>query len=269
MRIRFTKMNGAGNDFVLIDNRSRSLELRDDQVRRLCDRQRGVGADGLLLLEPASVPEADWSWRFFNRDGRGAEMCGNGARCFAAFVRSLTGDSSPMAIQTGAGIVRAGFREEGISVALTPPGPVEGPLELEAGGRILVLHSINTGVPHAVAFVEGVDGWPVGPLGAAVRNHPAFAGEGTNVNFAELSPQGEIRVRTYERGVEAETLACGTGISATALVASHVHGLEPPLQLRVRGGETLAVDFERNGSGFGKVRLTGPAETVFTGEIAI
>ena len=269
MRIRFTKMNGAGNDFVLIDNRNLSLDLGNEQVRRLCDRQRGIGADGLMLLEPGNGGEADWSWQFFNRDGRRAEMCGNGARCFASFVRNLTGDSSPMAIRTGAGIVRAGFEGDLISITLTPPGPVEERGTMEIAGRALTVHSVDTGVPHAVVFVEGVDRFDTVSFGSAIRNHPDFAPEGTNVNFAELSPSGPIQVRTYERGVEAETLACGTGISATALVASHVHGMEPPLSLEVRGGEALSVDFRKTDSGYRDVRLTGPAETVFTGVIVL
>jgi len=269
MRIAFTKMNGAGNDFVLIDNRSRTLRLSGDQVRRLCDRRRGVGADGLLLLEPDKTGAADWSWQFFNSDGGAAAMCGNGARCFAAFIRHLTDQATPVTFETLAGIIEASFADKMVTVTLTPPAQLQLDQSLELNGAVLTAHSLNTGVPHAVVFVDNADEAMVSERGRAIRRHPHFGPAGTNVNFVEVVQPDLIRVRTYERGVEGETLACGTGVSAAAMIASHIKRLSPPIAVKVQGGDILTVDFKATEAGFKDVKLTGPAETVFTGEIEI
>lgn len=266
MRLAFTKMNGAGNDFILIDNRDQSIELTTRQVQRLCDRNAGVGADGLMLLEPAQGNEAQWSWQFYNSDGSRAEMCGNGARCFAAFARRLKPCES-LSFETDAGLIWAEFSDHRVCVDLTSPGPMtlNQPLD-ELGGAILV-HSINTGVPHAVVIVDDLDEVDVTKLGAQVRNHEAFSPKGTNVNFVQPLDSTHIRVRTYERGVEGETLACGTGVSACALVMSQLHDMRSPIRVQVKSGAHLEVSFQRDGAGFDKLRLTGPADLAFTGTI--
>lgn len=262
-------MNGAGNDFILIDNRDRSIQLTPEQITRLCDRRRGIGADGLLLCELNPDGKADWRWQFYNRDGGSAEMCGNGARCFAAFIRDLTGEIGTMTFETGAGVIEANFDGDRIKVALTPPQNLLLNQSIELNGRCLKMHSLNTGVPHAVILVENVDAAKVFEEGRAIREHPHFSPDGTNVNFVQIISKNQIRVRTYERGVEDETLACGTGVSAAGMIASKICDFAPPISVQVQGGEHLIVDFKLTDSGFEKVSLTGAAEKVFIGEVEI
>lgn len=262
-------MNGAGNDFILLDNRSEQIALAGEQVVRLCHRQRGIGADGLLLLAPCRSGKADWAWTFFNSDGSRAEMCGNGARCFARFVRRLTGSPGPITFETGAGMIRAEFDGDRVSVTLTPPRDLALNQKIPLAGAVECIHFINTGVPHAVMFVPEADKALVPSLGAEIRWHAHFAPKGANANFVQVLAPGRIRVRTYERGVEGETLACGTGVTASALVSSRVHGFASPVQVQVQGGEILEVMFEDLGGEFQNVRLKGPAEFVYQGRIEI
>ncbi len=267
MLLEFTKMNGAGNDFVLADNRARKIKLTREQVVRLCDRHRGVGADGVMLLIPCASGKADWSWEFFNSDGSVADMCGNGARCFARFVQKVTGQKNDFTFETGAGIIRASFQGERVTVGLTKPK------DLRLDEKVLLsigeqaIHSLNTGVPHAVLFVPDADKAMVQQLGPEIRHHKHFAPRGTNANFVQLLGGGGIRVRTFERGVEGETLACGTGVTASALIASRAHNLRSPVKVQVQGGDQLEVSFDEKNGEFENVRLTGPAEFVFEGKI--
>jgi diaminopimelate epimerase len=269
MRLQFTKMNGAGNDFILVDNREGKVKLTRDRVVRLCDRHRGIGADGMLLVKACASGKADWAWGFYNSDGGTAEMCGNGARCFARFVQRLTGAPGPVTFETGAGVIRAEFGDDGVTVNLTDPKDLKiaEKISLESGTELV--HSLNTGVPHAVLFVADADRAMVQSLGAEMRYHPHFAPKGTNVNFVQLLGPGSIRVRTYERGVEGETLACGTGVTASALISAQVNRFPSPVSVRVLGGDTLRVAFEEANGTFRNVRLTGPAEFVFAGELEI
>lgn len=269
MILEFAKMNGAGNDFVLLDNREGSIRLTREQVVRLCHRQRGIGADGLFLLVPATSGQADWAWDFYNSDGSTAEMCGNGARCFARFLQRRTGTSGEATFETGAGLITATFEGDRVTVNLTRPKDLQLNQQLQAGGGSLLVHSLNTGVPHAVLFVPDADQAMVQPLGAEIRYHPHFAPKGTNVNFAQVLGRNAIRVRTYERGVEGETLACGTGVTASALIAARIHGFVSPVQVRVQGGDLLEVGFRESGGEFTDVKLTGPADFVFEGRIEI
>ena len=269
MRITFTKMNGAGNDFILIDNRNQELTLNAGQIAHLCDRHAGVGADGLMLLEPNATGNADWSWKFYNSDGSDAEMCGNGARCFAAYTRRLAGGDGSLSFETLAGIVSASFGAGNVTVNLTPPGPMALDAKLEVEGQMLSVHSVNTGVPHAVVFVADADHAMIRELGAGIRYHEHFSPKGTNVNFVHILEPGYIRVRTYERGVEGETLACGTGVSAAALVAARLHGFLSPIKVQVQSGDQLQVSFVEESGQFSHVRLAGPADFVFTGEIEL
>ncbi len=262
-------MNGAGNDFVLADNRDGRWRFTPEQVARLCHRQRGIGADGLILLTPCASGRADWAWEFFNADGSRAEMCGNGARCFARFVQRLTGAGDRLTFETAAGVVTATLEGERVTVGLTDPRELRLNETLEAAGEHLIVHFVNTGVPHAVMFVPDADRAPVTSLGPALRRHPRFAPRGANVNFVQVLAPGRIRVRTYERGVEGETLACGTGVTASALVSARLHGFGSPVEVRVQGGDTLAVGFEVAGETFHRVTLTGPADFVFEGRIEL
>ncbi len=262
-------MNGAGNDFVLLDNRAGQVRLTPAQVTRLCDRHRGVGADGLMLLVPARSGRADWAWDFYNSDGSVAEMCGNGARCFARFVQRLTGGSDRISFETIAGVITAAIAGERVTIGLTPPKDMRIGQKLAVASGTLEVHSVNTGVPHAVVFVPDADRAMVQCLGAELRYHPHFAPRGTNVNFVQVLGPDSIRVRTYERGVEGETLACGTGVTASALIAARLHGFASPVAVRVQGGDQLEVAFAPEGDGFTEVRLTGPADFTFDGRIEL
>jgi diaminopimelate epimerase len=268
MVVEFTKMNGAGNDFVLVDNRTKKIKLSREQVVRLCDRHRGVGADGAMLLVPCASGKADWTWEFYNSDGSTGEMCGNGARCFAQFVRRTTGFNRNFTFETGAGIIAAQFNGERVTINLTTPKDLKLNEEIPLSVGSQTLHSINTGVPHAVLFVPDADKAMVEQLGPEIRRHAHFAPKGTNVNFVQLLPN-HIRVRTFERGVEGETLACGTGVTASALISARVHKFASPVKVQVQGGETLEVTFKEHNGEFADVRLSGPAEFVFEGRIEL
>jgi diaminopimelate epimerase len=267
MLMDFVKMNGAGNDFVLVDNRSRQIRLTADQVVRLCHRQRGVGADGVVLLVPCVSGKAQWAWDFFNSDGSVAEMCGNASRCFARFIQQLTGTPGPITFETIAGVIGAQFRGEQVSIQLTDPRDWALGLQTPLSDGAQTVHFVNTGVPHAVVFVPDVDMVPLQKWGSEIRFHEAFKPKGTNANFVQVLGPGKIRVRTYERGVEGETLACGTGVTAAALAAARVYDFPSPVTVLVQGGDTLEVSFDRDGDRFGRTTLTGPAEFVFAGSI--
>ena len=270
MLLDFVKMNGAGNDFVLYDNRSRSIKLTTEQVVNLCDRHRGVGADGVIGLIPCESNKADWAWEFWNSDGSVAEMCGNGARCFARYIQRMTGNPALTSFETVAGVISAEFRGELVSVNLTAPENerLNIKVPLTSAGET-VIHSINTGVPHAVIYVPDADQAMLSTVGPEVRRHAEFGPRGTNVNFVQVLGPDSIRVRTFERGVEGETLACGTGVTAAALVSARVHGFKSPVKVRVQGGDDLEVSFSENGGGYSDVRLCGPADFCFYGRIEI
>jgi diaminopimelate epimerase len=269
MAIAFTKMNGAGNDFVLIDNRNRQVQLQPAQIARLCDRHRGVGADGVILLLPCLSGKADWAWDFYNSDGHAAEMCGNGARCFARFVRRLTGVEKDFSFETAAGVIAVHFDGERVTVNLTAPVDLSLRQKFALSTGPAEIHSVNTGVPHAVLFVDDADQAMVQTLGPEIRHHPSFAPRGSNVNFVQVRGPNSIRVRTYERGVEGETLACGTGVTASALIAAELRGFTSPVQVQVQGGDLLEVSFRRENGHFAGVALSGPADFVFEGRIEV
>lgn len=267
MTLNFTKMNGAGNDFVVIDNRSLDHQLTRGQIARLCDRNRGVGADGLLAVEPAENG-ADVKFRYYNADGGEAEMCGNGARCFGRYTaRLLGGDRTTLTFETIAGTLTAELVDEEVSIAMSDPFG----LELEAPvASVAPVHNLNTGVPHAVVFVDDLQGLDVVKAGAAIRYHEHYQPNGTNANFVGILAPDHLAVRTYERGVENETLACGTGITACALIHHLLTGAPSPVRIDVAGGDTLSIGFEPGpDQAFSKVTLTGPADFVFEGQITL
>jgi len=269
MLFEFTKMNGAGNDFVLFDNRDGRVDLTPQLVERICDRHAGVGADGIIGLGACVSGKADWAWQFFNSDGSTAEMCGNGARCFSRYVQRVTGSADNFTFETTAGIIGARLEGESVTVDLTPPGDLRLNEDLDLSTGPQKVHSLNTGVPHAVLFVADADLAMVSKLGREIRRHSHFAPHGTNVNFVQVLEPGYIRVRTYERGVEGETLACGTGVTASALINAQLNGFPSPILVRVQGGDQLEVSFTQDYNGFSKVRLKGPADFVFDGTIDI
>ena len=266
--LSFTKMNGAGNDFVLLDNRSGRIRLNSDEIAFLCDRHRGIGGDGVLLLEnPANG--ADFRMRYYNSDGGEAEMCGNGARCFARFANRVAGPFSELSFETPAGIIRAKLESQQVIVNLSPPYGLALNRKLQIREEEFTVHLLNTGVPHVVVLVDDLEATPVFELGKMIRYHPDFRPKGTNVNFVKTIGPREIAIRTYERGVEAETLACGTGVTAAALIYSRLQSIDSPIRVRVRGGDWLEVGFVDVGKDFRDVALKGPADFSFEGAIEL
>jgi diaminopimelate epimerase len=220
MILEFTKMNGAGNDFILFDNRAGNVRLTREQIVHLCNRHRGIGADGILMLIPCRTSKADWAWDFYNSDGSTGEMCGNGARCFARFVQKTVGLKGDLTFETEAGVITASFQGERVTVNLTQPKDLRLYEQVKLSTGTETIHSFNTGVPHAVLYVPNADKAMVQSLGSEIRRHSHFGPRGTNVNFVQVLGPNHIRVRTFERGVEGETLACGTGVSAAAMISA-------------------------------------------------
>ncbi len=273
MLLHFYKMNGAGNDFVVIDNRKLNLSLDTATIAALCDRHRGIGADGLLAVEPAQHG-ADYRFRYYNADGGEAEMCGNGARCFGRFTAHL-GEEIPgrVTFETIAGTLAAEMVGENVRIAMSEPKDLALNTSAKVAGLGAAIHFVNTGVPHAVAYLDNPEqlaALDVFNIGRAIRRHEHFAPAGTNANFAAVRSPGHIVIRTYERGVEDETLACGTGMVACALVHHLLSGAPSPIKVDVAGGDTLEIGFEKTADGaFTQVTLTGPADFVFEGDIEV
>jgi diaminopimelate epimerase len=266
--LRFTKMDGAGNDFILIDNRAGDIHLNRSQIARLCDRHRGIGADGILLLESPS-DHADFRMRYFNADGGEAEMCGNGARCFARFANKVAGVEGKISFETPAGVISAKLGGDLVTLQMTEPTDLRLSVPLQIGTEKKIVHFINSGVPHVVVPVAQVGDVDVSREGSALRHHEAFSPKGANVNFIEKRGADKIAVRTYERGVEDETLACGTGVVASALIFAATGNAKGPIGVISRGGDELQVGFEKIDKQFRNVTLTGPAEFVFEGTIEV
>jgi len=262
----FTKMSGTGNDFIIIDNRAGLVppEAGPALARRACRRMFSVGADGLILIEDCDG--ADFRWRFYNADGSEAEMCGNGARCAARFAHHNGIAGQVMRFETISGMIEAEAAGAAVKVRLTPPRDLRLDLRVRVDGRELAVHGVNTGVPHAVVFVDDIDRCPVREWGRLIRHHDLFAPAGTNVNFVGVAGEG-IKVRTYERGVEDETLACGTGAVASALLAAARRGAASPVRVTTTGGDVLVIHLEKEeGEAVARrVFLEGPAHFIYEG----
>jgi len=260
-KVNFTKMVASGNDFVLIDG-SRELGIRSfsELAQNICNRKCGVGADGLLLLEKSKI--ADIRMRIFNPDGSEAEMCGNGARCSVLYLgRSNAG------LETKAGIIQSQLRGDNVRIKLTGPRNIRLDIPIKVNNRNLKANFIDTGVPHAVIFVEGLDEIHVSQIGRVIRNHKRFAPRGTNVDFVEILGKDLISIRTYERGVEDETLACGTGAVASALIfATRCSLVSTKINVITKSREILKVYFDRINNKFSDVCLEGKAKIVYKGE---
>jgi diaminopimelate epimerase len=268
--VRFWKLEGAGNDFLGLDGRAGGFKLKRQQIADLCDRRRGVGADGVLVVEKPKVRGADFRMRYYNSDGGEAEMCGNGARCFALLARAVSGrKGNELRVQTQAGLLTLRMSGREVQVSMTEPTKLRLGKKVVVAGRKVVVDFLNTGVPHAVLFVRSVRSIDVAKQGRAIRYHSAFAPSGTNVNFVEIGRGNRIHVRTYERGVEGETLACGTGVVAASILSNLRRGLRSPILVTTRGGDHLRVGFSMVNGQAREVTLQGPARIVYRGVLHV
>lgn len=266
MKIHFWKMHGAGNDFILVDDRRMEFPVYDRAwMTRMATRGTGVGSEGIILIQESK--KADFKMRFFNPDGTEVEMCGNGARCVARLAHDIKAAPARMTIDTIAGILRAEVRADSVKLGMTVPKAWRLKGELKLGMKKLPYSFVNTGVPHAVIPVRNLDTVAVAELGAKIRHHATFAPAGTNANFIRVTGPHSLSIRTYERGVEAETLACGTGIVASALLAARAGKVKPPVRVTARSGDVLTVDFRLTDTGAEDVSLIGGATYVFQGTI--
>jgi len=266
--LRFTKMNGAGNDFVMIDNRAGDVQLGAEQISKICDRHRGVGADGVLVLE-RPTNGANFRMRYYNADGGEAEMCGNGARCFARYASHIAGPVDKLSFETPAGVIGAALQGELVCLQMSEPKDLKLGIRIPLGDQTLDGHFVNSGVPHVVIPVKDLENTDVRGTGSAVRHHELFAPKGANANFLQRRGDRQISIRTYERGVENETLACGTGVVASALIFAATEKVDGSIGVLVRGGNELQVGFDKVGDEFRNVTLTGPADFVFEGTIKL
>ncbi len=271
-KIPFHKIHGNGNDFILIDNRRSILKGRSlsSLTKQVCHRNRSVGADGLIVIvPPGDRKAADFKWRFFNADGSEAEMCGNGSRCAARFAMIKRIAPKRMVFETLAGLIHAEVKKDTVRVQL--PGARDRrmniPVSLNFGTRIG--HFVNTGVPHVVYLSNNLAAEDVQSIGGATRWHAIFRPAGTNVNFIQIDGPHKLRIRTYERGVEGETLACGTGAVAAALIAAALGKAQSPVTVTTQGGDRLIVSFRKEGDGFSDLFLEGEAVVVCEGTLYI
>ncbi|MET0052959.1 MAG: diaminopimelate epimerase [Candidatus Thiodiazotropha sp.] len=276
MKLRFTKMHGAGNDFVVIDGVRQDVPLDPELCRRLADRRFGVGCDQILLVEPPRQRDTDFHYRIINADGSDAGACGNGARCFVRFVHEQgLSDKPVLRVTTSGGLIELRELESGqIEVDMGPPRfePAQIPFNaaqratrypLEVAGETVNLSSLSMGNPHAVLMVDDVDQAPVAHLGPAIENHPRFP-ERVNVGFMQVLNPREIRLRVFERGT-GETLACGSGACAAVVAGRLLGRLEETVTVHLRGGD-LVIKWPGEGH---SVLLSGPAQTVFQGTIEL
>ncbi|MDX5348201.1 MAG: diaminopimelate epimerase [Hymenobacteraceae bacterium] len=258
MELNFYKYQGTGNDFIMVDNRSNLFTEADyGNVKRLCDRRTGIGADGFILLQ--NHPDFDFEMVYFNADGRLGSMCGNGGRCVVRFAKQLGVIQDVAYFLAADGDHHASVEGNLIHLRMNDVHQIE-----NTGND----YFLNTGSPHYIQFVDDVEKLNVFESGRSIRYNDRFAAEGTNVNFVQKQPDNSIFVRTYERGVENETYSCGTGVTAAALANYVKHGGESPLRIRTLGGE-LQVAFEQEGDSFTDIYLIGPAEKVFRGTVNI
>lgn len=265
--IEFWKMNGSGNDFILIDNREGIVaeERMVNLVKGVCRRRESVGADGVIFVKRSEGH--DFAWRFFNSDGSEAEMCGNGGRCVArfAFLRGIAGPE--MTFQTLAGAVSAEVNGRVVKVLMPAPSEIKMDIGLSPEKGWKTIDFINTGVPHVIIQVHDLHNISVVDRGRFIRYHDRFSPQGTNVNFISMKGRDCIDIRTYERGVEDETLACGTGSIGAALVASARGMADSPVTIKTRGGDELKVYFEKYGDSFRRVWLEGSTSISCRGKL--
>ena len=269
-------MSGAGNDFIFIDKKlNPEFKLTKEIIPKLCDRRNGIGADGLIIIEDSI--EKDFVMNYFNADGSTGSLCANGARCALRFAYE-TGrmkDNSANFLSNNVEYKGELISDTQIKFFLNPPKKIKYNFKVKAGGKLLNAHYADTGSPHVVidiieseGFLPSLEKVPVDLLGREIRYLPEFAPGGTNVNFINVM-DNIVHIRTYERGVENETLACGTGSVAAALISYVIHKIYPPIEILTKGNEKLLVNFEVENSKVKNLSLTGPAKIVFTGKMNI
>ena len=265
--IDFYKMSGSGNDFIIIDNRKRIVDESGlmNFVANVCRRKMSVGADGLILIENADA--VDFKWRFFNSDGSVAEMCGNGARCAArfAYINGIAG--TEMSFETEAGIIHAKVAKDQVKIKMPDPTDLKTDYALELENSTLSVSSINTGVPHVVIEADNIEDIEVVKLGKEIRFHDVFDPAGTNVNFVCLQNDDIVAIRTYERGVEDETLACGTGAIASAIVISYKKKIKSPVKVMTRSGGYLYIYYKVKQGRFYDIFLEGDARIIYKAQL--
>jgi len=266
-QIAFYKMSGSGNDFIIIDNRNKVVNEKDLQnfIAKVCRRKMSVGADGLILIEESD--SVDFRWRFFNADGNTAEMCGNGARCAARFAYLNRIAGSNMSFETDAGIVSAEVSNDMVKINIPELTELKTDYLLDLENGALKISSINTGVPHVVIVMDSIDSVDVVKLGREIRFHDIFAPAGTNVNFICQNKDNTISIRTYERGVEDETLACGTGAVAATIVTAFKFGTESPVKVITKSRESLYVYYKEINGKYSDIYLKGDARIIYKGEL--
>ncbi len=268
-KITFTKVVGSGNDFVIIANRDSKLNNDlSNLAKNVCRRKVSIGADGLLVLEDSS--KADFKMRVFNPDGSEVTMCGNGARCSALYAYTNKWCSDTLKIEVGAGIIEAQVKDDRVRLRMTDPTEIKLDNDLGIGNTIFKTHFINSGVPHVVHFLKdgiNIDDYPVKQMGRKIRYHKIFEPEGTNANFVKVTSENRLKLRTYERGVEDETLACGTGAVASGIVSHLVNGTKQPVEVLTKSQDTLKVYFSVNNKKIRDVYLEGSAKIVYEGGI--
>ena len=275
--IPFWKMSGSGNDFVVIDNRRGIIDstAASSFTQAVCRHRVSVGADGVVLIEESTEPGVDFRWRYINADGSDGEMCGNGAMCGARFAYLNGIAPAECVFRTESGLVQAAVDSTPgsarVGIAVGSPGAITSDIQVEAAGHSLRLHSILVGVPHAVLVLDDTDEFAPGgefvTIGRAVRHHAVFAPAGTNLNVITVKNRCTVRMRTYERGVEDETLACGTGSIASAIVAHSLELVDPPVDVITSSGRILQVGFLWDGERASGVTLGGEARIIVQGTI--
>jgi len=266
-KIDFFKMSGSGNDFIIIDNRDKIVDETDlpNFIAKACRRKMSVGADGFILVE--NTDAADFKWRFYNSDGSVAEMCGNGARCVARFAY-LNGIAGPdMSFETQAGIVYAQVAGESVKVKMTDPLDLRMDYTIELKNSSLSISSVNTGVPHVVIIKDMIEDAEVVQAGREIRFHDMFAPAGANVNFVCHLKDDIIAIRTYERGVEDETLACGTGAVASAIIMARKMKIKSPVNVLTRNGGYLNIFFQENDGKYHDIYLEGDARIIYKAQL--
>ena len=265
-KIPFMKLSGAGNDFVIIDNREDIVPYENtDFVEKVCQRRMSIGADGVLLVENAT--DADFRMRYFNADGGEVETCGNGARCISKFAYINDMVPERMRFETNAGIYESEIVKSNVKVRMSELTDIRLNFPLQLNDGIHTVCFANSGVPHVIFFTEDLAGTDVFDLGRQTRYHDDFKPAGTNANFIHIQNAQEIDIRTYERGVEDETLACGTGSIAAAVVSAILGKVVSPVALRTASGSTLTIHFTLENGDAKDVYLEGDARIIYAGEL--